>query len=284
MKKTLVFIITMALFISIFAGFSASAGADSIVNAIKGGSSQSVSVSANAPNADFLKYYGGGNIQLPMLSSYFPEYRYLYINAPKGHSVYTYTQPDKLSGTVKNLAFAYHGSTFIALAEENGYVCGIFQTDQNQYCAAWVDSKNLLDYFPGEYILVNSPDSSKNYYYNIGEVKWSLTPFVGTNTKYPEIIYNESTPKMLDGIGIEYQVISRNGKVNVLGARDVYINDGQGWEYVTSFDLKDNDCPVRVTVHFDTPRQIKAVATVPQDRSIEGFIFRQSCPELIFSY
>jgi len=283
MKKTILFFVTLAVFVSIFAGLPVYASADIIVNAIKGNSSQSAASSTNGPNANVINYYARDPIQMPMLSSYFADYRYLYIDAPKGHSVYTYTQPDKLSGSVRNLDFAYHGSTFVGLAEENGYVCGVFQTDSNKHCVAWVDSKNLSDYFPGEYILVTPPKAGKTYYYSIGEVKWSLTPFVGTDTKYSEIIYNDSTPKMLDGIGIEYQVISRNGKVNVLGARDVYINDGQGWEYVTSFDLKDNDCPVRVTVHFDSPRHIKAVATVPQDKAIEGFIFRQTCPELIYS-
>ncbi|MDO4744826.1 MAG: hypothetical protein Q4A86_05540, partial [Clostridia bacterium] len=209
--------------------------------------------------------------------------QYLYINAPKGHSVYTYSYPDKLHSNVRNMPFAYHGSTLIALAEENGYICGIYMSDQNEFCVAWVEGKHLCGYFPGEYILVSDPDPSKEYYCFMGQTKWSAMPFVGSGTKYSEVIYSDGMNRALDGIGIEYQVISRNGKPDVCGPRDVYINDGSGWEYVTSFDLESNNTPVRITIYFDQPTQVKAVATVPQSSAIEGFIFRQFIAEMIYA-
>jgi len=179
------------------------------------------------------------------------------------------------------MPYAYHGSQFFALAVENDFVCGIYASDKNEFRVAWVDANHLCDEFPGIDIVAGEYDQGKQYYSYPGGAKWSKLNFTGSHTKYSNVIYHDDAPEKLDGIVIEYQVISRNGKGDVSGVRDVYINDGSGWEFVTSYDLDPYNQTVRVWVMFDEPREIKAVATIPQDPDLEGFVFRQTIPELI---
>lgn len=269
MKRVFKFVFVMIFVFSAVLSMSISASAES---------------SANSPSVnDIRKYDSGKEIQLPKLSSYFDSYQFLYIDAPKGHSVNVYTHPDLNNPDAKIMPYAYHGSTFVALAEENGFICGIYPSDQNVFTVGWVDRDHINADFPGTTICVGNMDYSKDYSYYIGCADWSRLPFPGTDTDYSTVYYPTACPKKLDGIVIEYQVISRNGKGDVSGPRDVYIDYGSGWEYLTSYDLDPYNQTVRVWVMFDEPTEVKAVATIPQDSELEGFIFRQTFPELIYA-
>lgn len=280
MKKMISFVVVLSL---IFTSLAVSAFAE-VSNTIKGGGNNFYDTSsANGPGPYDIASTGDDDvIKMPMMSSYLDYYAIFYVDAPKGHSVYAYTHPDAGNSQCKSMPFAYHGVRVYALAVENGYVCGMYPTEDNELRTAWISEKNLSSTFPGISFVAGEQKYGADYTSYFAKVKWSKTPFIGTNTIYTEIVDHDGPSNMVDGIAFEYQVLSRQGKGDVSGARDVYINDGSGWEYVGSYDLEPYNTPVRVTIYFDYPVAVKAVATVPQDPKIEGFIFRQFVTDMLF--
>lgn len=280
MKKLIGTLLLLCMALSLFAGYGGGAWAD-VSNTIKGQSSSGIATASFGPCADDIRGLASVKyLRMPQNSSYFSDYQVYYVSPPGGHSVNTYRIPDLNDGGNKVQALAYNGVMFIGLAAENGFVCGIFPTADNERTAGWIRADNLSSTFPGKSVRFgNSAASSYIVYYS--STKWSAVPFVGSKTNFTEIVSHSGPSQAVDAISYEYQVLSRQGK-NVIGERNVYINDGSGWEFVGRFNLDDSNETVRVNIYFDQPRVVKAVATVPSDPNSEGFTFRQYISGMMF--
>ena len=272
MKNTFRFFLALCLILTLCLSLSAGAFAG-VSNSIKGSGSISASSSYGPSAEDIYAVNPTAYFQMPKSASYFSQYEILYIDASKGHSVNTYRIPDLQDRGNKIMPMAYHGTMVTALAEENGFICGLYTSEDNVRTVGWINAENLSSRFPGKDVVFGNP-GNRSFYSYPAEFDWSGVNFVDSRTKFTEISYSYCPSAQVDGICYEYQVISRQGK-NVAGQREVYINDGSGWEYVGSFDVDGGSEAVRVSIYFDSPKEVWAVATIPSTRSSEGFIFRQ---------
>ena len=272
MKNIFRFFLALCLILTLCLSLSAGAFAG-VSNSIKGSGSISASSSYGPSAEDIYDVNPGEYFQMPQSTSYFSDYQFFYVDASKGPSVNTYRIPDLHNKGNKVMPTAYHGTMVMGLAEENGFICGLYYSDNNVYTVGWINADNLSSSFPGKMVILGTPRATRYSYYP-ADFDWSSVNFVDSKTKFTEINYSYSPSAQVDGICYEYQVISRQGK-NVAGQREVYINDGSSWEYVGSFDVDGGSEAVRVIIYFDQPKEVLAVATLPATRSSEGFIFRQ---------
>lgn len=283
MKRFLSFLIVLCMVMAFTPTLGLTAAAD-VANVIKGRDKIIISEDSYGPGSHDIVAVGDADVvRMPALESYLDEYSFMYIDAPKKHSVYTLKDYEWLSGGKCNMPFAYHGSRVIVLAVENDYACCLYMTDENKMHAAWIDVDHLSSTFPGKSFIAGSYDRSIDYYSaGYPEIKWSSLPFVDTDTKYTEIVSHNGLRRECDGISIHYHVIGRDNKKDCAGEREIYINDGSGWEYVGSFDLEPYNVPVELNIFFDEPIDVRAVATVPVDRKLEGFTFIQYISDLYY--
>lgn len=243
-----------------------------INNQIKGSGA-----SASQPSSAQNLFYTASNarkIERPSGYDFFSTPFAMYVNAPKGHSVYVY---DYWSFNDANrFDAAFHGSRVIVLAEHGEFYCILYHTQSNELKVAWVNAENLVSYYPGNTAQLGWGRSSTRLT-NVGDpvVSWSRENFIGTKRKYTVLnqsIYNVAS------FTLDYQVTARNGSESyeVTGPRDVYVNDGSGWVYVGSFDYPDHHTPIHVTINLDQPMTLAAVATAPNCADPNTFVFRQS--------
>ncbi|MBR1456616.1 MAG: hypothetical protein IJ594_05595, partial [Oscillospiraceae bacterium] len=248
-----------------------------VKNQIKGsGSGGGLSTStsnASGPSAKDITATGDNKtIVMPDVSSYLSDYAVMYINAGKGHSVYAHKQPGTKNNE-KYMPFAYHGSQVTVLAQQNGFSCVLYHSDDNALHAAWVVSDYLSWDYPGvtEYV-------GPSVYYNVlvdePAVSWSKESFVGSKQKFT--LLKEPIDDCV-AFTLDYQVIARNGAETkeVLGPRTVYVNDGDGWIEIGQFDYSKLG-PVHVIVTLEEEMTIAAVATVASCSKPNQFQFRQS--------
>lgn len=273
MKKLIRKTIALFLLFSLLASLSLTAFADGpINNQIKGGG-------PSAPQASSTQnlFYTASNarkIERPGGYDFFSAPFAMYVDAPKGHSVYVY---DYWSFNDANrFDAAFHGSRVIVLAEHGEFYCILYHTQSNELKAAWVNAENLVSYYPGNTAQLGWGTSGSRLV-NVGDpdISWSRENFVGAKRKFSVLnqpIYNVSS------FTLDYQVTARNGSQSyeVTGPRDVYVNDGSGWVYVGSFDYPDHHTPIHVTINLDQPMTLAAVATVPNCADPNTFVFRQS--------
>ena len=268
-KKT----ISLLLLASLLAAVSLSAYADNgINNQIKG----STASAAQTTSAQTLFYKAGNasKIERPNTGDYFSTPFTMYVDAPKGHSVYVY---DYWSFDEANrVDAAFHGSRVIVLAEHREFYCILYYTQKNELKVAWVNADNLVSYYPGNTAQLGW-ENSNSHLINAGDpdISWSRENFVGTKRKFT--VLNQAINNVVS-FTLDYQVTARNGSESyeVTGPRDVYVNDGSGWIYVGSFDYPDHHSPIHVTVYLDQPMTLAAVATVPNCSDPNTFVFRQS--------
>lgn len=265
--------VSMLLLIIIMIINSLAASAEwPITNQIKSGGS-APSYSTSAQNL----FYTAGNanrIERPGSGDFCSQPYTMYVNAPKGHSVYVY---DYWSFNDANrFDTAFHGSRVTVLAEHGEFSCILYYTQANELKAAWVNAENLVSYYPGNNIQLGWGNNSSRLT-SAGDppVKWSRENFIGTRRKFTVLdqsIYDVAC------FTLDYQVTARNGSESyeVTGPRDVYVNDGSGWIYVGSFDYPDHHSPVHVIINLDQPMTLAAVATVPNCSDPNTFVFRQS--------
>lgn len=219
------------------------------------------------------------DVQLPKKSSYLNLAKWMFIDAPKGHSVYTYTEPDSGAG---NQPPAYHESRVEVLAVEDEWAFIIYENEKFEEYAAWVNVDNLVE--------LSEKSKGKNVGFGKAiystsdtisltgvEQEWSKLNFPGSKSKFVQIDAplpgNDCEYVAMD---VSYHVISRNGVKDASGERDVYINDGDGWEYVGSFEVDKDLEPMTIHISYDEPREIKAVAVIPVDSADEQCVVRQS--------
>ena len=268
-RKTISGILLLSLIASI--SLTAYAGGP-INNQIKGSSASAAQ--ASSVQSLFYTASNARRIERPGVNDFFSSPFSMYVDAPKGHSVYVY---DYWSFDDANrFDAAFHGSRVIVLAEHGKFYCILYHTQNNELKAAWVNSENLVSYYPGNTTQLGW-GSSNIRLVNVGDpdVSWSRENFVGTRRKFTVLnqpVYNVSS------FTLDYQVTARNGSESyeVTGPRDVYVNDGSGWIFVGAFDYPDHHSPIHVTVYLDQPMTLSAVATVPNCSDPNTFVFRQS--------
>ena len=280
MKKYIAFFLALVCLTGLMCTFSGLASAESD-NYIRSGRDEQPSNGYGSPGPEDVRQFDrDGKIVMPSMSSYLDSYTMLFVDAPKGHSVYVYNQP-KISGSSK-MPFAYHGVRVHALAVQDGFICGIYPTEDNELAVGWISESNLSYSFPGEEYTLGMAKPGAAYVSYFAQVEWSKEPFVGRKTKYTKIVGHDGPTDMVDAIAFEYQVTSRQGRDDASGPRDVYINGGNGWVYVGTYDLEKYSNPVRINIYFDEPVTIKAVATIPQDEDLDGILFRQFVTDMMF--
>ena len=172
------------------------------------------------------------------------------------------------------MPFAYHGSRVVVLAEQDGYSCVLYRSDDAKLHAAWIATDKLSWDYPGRTCSIGNSDLS--WAYNIGDpnVSWSKESFVGTKQKFTLL---DTPVEYCVGFTLDYQVTTRNGAETkeILGPRTVYINDGEGWIEVGQFDYSELG-PVHVNISWDEPISLVAVGTVASCAKPDTFLFRQS--------
>lgn len=275
--QELVFMLCMAILLSTF---SLTAFADpGINNTIKGSGNQVITPAASGKSL-LHSASNGAKIEQPNAADYFSSPFTLYVNAPKGHSVYTYDYWNPTD--INNIGTVFHGSRVLVLAEHGDYYCVLFQTENYVLRAAWVYAEYLVSWYPGYKASIDRGGSWITYNDGDPALKWSKEYFVGTKRKFSILetpVYNCA------GFTLDYQVTSRNGVStdSVLGPRNIYVNDGSGWTYVGSFNYDDTyACHVDITLY--EPITLYAVATIADCAEPDTFVFRQSVLDVRCAY
>ena len=272
MKKHLSRLIAFLLALAVFTSAPIYAFADSgISNSIKG-SGTTPKTSAATGKSLFFTASNAKTIDQPNAADYCSSPFYMYVNAPKEHSVYVY---DTWAATeINNIGTTYHGGRVTVLAEHGNFSCILFRTWKYELKVAWVSTEYLTSWYPGYAGSIGR--SSYRSTYNAGDpvMKWSKENFVGTQRKYSIL---ESPIKNCVGFTLDYQLVSNNGasKDEVLGPRNVYVNDGSGWTYVGTFEYK-KAYACHVDVSLEKPMTLVAVATIADCAKPDTFVFRQA--------
>lgn len=279
MKRIIAMLLVLVLaFAMLGSAAYADSGAKNVIK--KPGQPKTESV-VGSPSADDIKRSGDSKvIQMPKSTSYLDSYEYKFLDSGKKQAVNSYKEPYTTAPTYH---YVYKGTMLRILAEEGDWVCAQYLTHKNEFHSAWIHSSNLSDKYPGLVEKIGTPA------YKNGDVvafvqpdqEWSKTPFVDSETDYT-IIGEPWCDEGCMGLAIDYQVISRNGISRAYGDRDIYLNGGDGWEYIGSFEVLEDFTPQRIEIEFKAPVVIKAVAVVPAGNSVEGFIFRQHVQDMKF--
>ena len=101
------------------------------------------------------------------------------------------------------------------------------------------------------------------------EQKLSSFNFVDSKTKYVTLSTPTYEADNFVAIDLYYKVVGRNGVKDASGERNVYINDGSGWEFMGSFEVNSDYDPVCININYDKPREIRAFAIVPSNSELE---------------
>lgn len=212
-------------------------------------------------------------INLPAPGCYYDSPQTMYIDVGGKHSAYVYRQPAIDRDRMMN--YAYEGSKVLAVAEQRGFICIIYHDSDNTVRTGWVHPTSLTDSYPGIEKTLGSPGFTNAD--NIGDPAsaWSKQRFTGTQQFYS--ILSETIQNCVQ-FTLDYQVIicgDGTRKDRFLGAREIYVNDGNGWTQVGEFDYETFD-PVRVTVNLKEPTDIRAFAVTAPGAEPYWFAFRQS--------
>ena len=160
------------------------------------------------------------------------------------------------------------------LLKEQGYhVIGLSMSIYYRQRAGWVQTRFLVDEFPWKQ-------------FTVGEAKYtsvSTIPEVGMSLSKKGFLNSQQNYSVLDepvrncvGFTLDYQLISENTDkwCCILGPRTVYINDGNDWIKVGSFDYPELGT-VKVTFNLEEPTDIVAIGTIAEVKLPNTFYFRQ---------
>ena len=224
-------------------------------------------------------------IQLPKESSYLDEFKTRYVDFSDvlipiaidqavqmvGPSAPVERAPNLKTGL--QMPFAFQGSTVTVVAEEKNFSCILYRNSNNRLRAGWIWDIYLGDEYPGRTEIIGTENSSAKG--NIAEVPmtWSEKGFLKSPQKYT--VLAEPVDNCV-GFTLEYQVISEGtDKRNaILGPRTVYVNNGEEWINVGSFEYPSLGT-VRVRVNLDKPTDITAIGTIADCLLPNTFFFRQ---------
>lgn len=280
MKRSIAMLLVLLMMFSLF---SLCATADSgVKNVVKkpGESEQRETITGTPSAEDIMKTGDSKKIQMPKTASFLDNYEYKYLDPGKTQAVNSYTEP---YNTAPKHHYVYKGTLVRILAEEGDWVCAQYLTIDNEYRSGWIHASNLSDKYPGIVIEIGKIGFKNGDV--IAQVQpgqeWSKDDFVDSETKYT-LIGEPWCDEACMGLAIDYQVISRNGIKHAYGERKIYLNSGDGWEYIDSFEVPEDFTPQHIEINFSSPVVIKAVAILPAGDSIEGFIFRQHVVDMKF--
>ncbi len=278
-KKFISLLILLAMALSLTAGMGISASAESAIKNVikKGGQEESFT---QEPEDDLLKLLEDCSVtQMPKKSSYLDEPITMYMDSGSTEGAYAYREP---AGNARTVANIYQGVSVQLLAIEDDWGIVVFYNSSNVKKAGWAYLENLSSEYPGETISFGKENLEScemwhgNEYKPVQpEIEWSKFNFVDTKTKYT-VIAEPWCDYPCAALVFDYQVTSRNGVQRAYGERDVYINGGDGWEYVGSFEVEADMDAVRCEIYFDEPKLVKAIASIPVGASAENFVFRQA--------
>ena len=300
MKRILSLILAMIICVSLFSAMSLSAHAGLDLSSYEAFKAQaaanakanselcydepeiSFSFSRYGPSeSDIVAVGMDGQIKMPHEDYYLADYRYAYIfDCDYGLNVRVFRNPDNGIASSNQLPKAWHGSEVILLAKRHDFYCIIYYTNENQVCAGWVHEDWLRSSFPGDSYSVGKKNQelfSGDYYVARPEVEWADEFYIDTYTEYTRVY----SPGDCFSLTLEYQVIGRNDK-KAYGEHEVYYNTGDGWKEAGSFNVKEDLDPIRYTLYFNKPVNVKALAVLPAERSQQGFDFRLCVPEMCY--
>ena len=210
-------------------------------------------------------------IQLPDEESYLSEFKYMFsYHIYVGPCSPVEKYPKRFSGG--KMPYAYDGTKVLVIAEQNEMSCIIYRDSSNRTRAGWIWNTDLRETFPGvEHVIGDHKDGSSV----ISEVpmEWSRKGFLGSQQNY--CVLAEPVKDCI-GFTLEYQLIKENTRVwqKVLGPRTIYVNNGEEWIDVGSFEYPVFG-PVRIEVNLDEPMDITAIGTIADCSQPNLFYFRQ---------
>lgn len=198
----------------------------------------------------------------------------MYIDAPGDHSVYVYW--DVFGKRPRSDVYAYEGMKVYSVATSaNGiYNCIVFSDQRFRYHAGWVSSKNLSYSYPSVTQTSGAPLGNYGLSADDPILQWSDEAFVGSKQKF---LYLEEVIEDSIAFQLEYQVTGRGGMSidAVLGKRTVYVNEGNGWTAVGTFDYPEIKANL-ITVNLPYPMDVMAIAVKADCKAADVLDFRMS--------
>ena len=272
-KKFLTFVICMIL-ISSFIGTSCFADSGIVM------SGETLS---GKPSADDLAVTKELRVKIPDDTKFLDSYKLVYINSADKYCTNAFEYP--MNDYYLRQANAMFGSQAVELAECGDFSLVRYYTSGNRARTGWIETKYLTDEYPSfEYVIGNK--ASGGSYWSRGEELGSWSDKISIGAWMPGstsfyINLDEDLPEVLQ-MTVDYQVLQRNKKEYTVteGEREIFINDGNEWKKVGTFDF-DEIRPVNAVVCFDEPTTVKSVAVVPTDRNNEGFPFKLAVTDII---
>lgn len=223
-----------------------------------------------------------GAIKMPHEDYYLSCYQTSYIyDCDYGLNVRVFRNPDNGIASSNQLPKAWHGSEVTLLAKRHDFYCIIYYTNENEPYAGWVHEDWLRSSFPGDKFSVGKKNNElfdDEHYVVRPEVWWADEFYIDSYTEYTRV---DSSLGDCFAMTIEYQVIGRNDKM-AYGEHEVYYNTGDGWKEAGSFNVGEDLDPVRYTIYFNKPVNVKAIAVLPAARSQQGFDFRLCVSDMFY--
>lgn len=278
MKKIFKSMISVLIMLTIIATLPMAAFADTNVsNVISGTETPAQTTSTGISAREMLGYAENySKLSKPSYSDYFSTPVDMYINAPKGHSVYAHRDWNSWDD---NFGTPYHGSRVYAVAEHEDMYCVLYFTKDYEFMAGWVKAEHLTTSYPGMHYSNSKTDHSGSYYVGDMMMSWSRDNFIGKTVKYSVL---DTTIYDCVGFTLDYQLVAFNGAEadNAYGDRDIYVNDGTGWIYIGSFELSEFK-PCHIELSFEEPMTITAIAVIPDCADQINPLYRQSILDVI---
>ncbi len=231
-------------------------------------------------------------IQLPKEKSYLEEFKTCYIDFSDvliptgfdtavqmvGPSAPVECQPDMNVG--RRMPFAYQGSEVTVVAEQKegrkNMACILYRSSTNRMRAGWIWDIYLGDEYVGRNLTIGDENNAAVTVEEV-PISWSDNGFLRSPQKYSVL---EEPVQNCVAFTLEYQLTSPNTykEQSVLGPRTVYVNNGEEWIEVGSFEYPSLGT-VRVRVNLEEPMDIVAIGTIADCLQPNIFNFRQFASE-----
>lgn len=171
------------------------------------------------------------------------------------------------------MPWVYEGTEVTVLAEENNMSFILYRSSENEQHAGWVQTRFLVDEFPGELLTIGENRFSNASVIDDITMTWSKKGFLDSQQNYSVL---SETVENCVGFTLEYQLTAENTPkwACIFGPRTVYVNDGTQWIRVGSFDYPQHGT-VKVEVNLAEPTDIVAIGTIAEVGLPNTFFFRQ---------
>ncbi len=177
------------------------------------------------------------------------------------------------------MPWAYEGTKVRVVAEENDMSCILYLSSENKLRAGWVQSRFLVDEFPGQRLSIGSGSGTGTPSTREVKQSWSGKGFLNSLQNYTVL---EEPVSNCTSFTMDYQLIQENtcrwGAI--YGPRTVYVNDGSEWIEVGTFEYPQSGT-VKVTVNLSRPTDICAFGTIANVSLPNTFRFRQVASDFV---